>query len=196
MIPDGFKPFSVDLDPDDEGRVFSFIMLDKSHELAQEMCARINAGSIAEPGATPLEAIISESPDGLITEWDSDNYPERIVELRDKADAYDKQAAELSQLRSELERVKGERDAIRELMNSYNLGGWTDAIAPMKRALAAESKLTASESARRVLVRLAKALKPMRLGHLCLHPCPICNELWDAFAAVDSLKLLEENNGQ
>lgn len=60
--------------------------------------------------------------------------------------------SELSQLRSELERVKVERDAIRELMNSYNLGGWTDAIAPMKRALAAESKLTASESARRVLV--------------------------------------------
>ena len=36
-----------------------------------------------------------------------------------------------------------ERDALRELMNVYNLGGWTDAVAPMKRALAAESALAA-----------------------------------------------------
>ena len=33
--------------------------------------------------------------------------------------------------------------AVRELMNVYNLGGWTDAVAPMKRALKAEADLKA-----------------------------------------------------
>ena len=37
-----------------------------------------------------------------------------------------------------------ELEAITELMNIYNLGGWTDAIAPMKRALKAEADLEAS----------------------------------------------------
>ena len=34
--------------------------------------------------------------------------------------------------------------ALRELMNCYNLGGWTDALEPMKRALKAEAELAES----------------------------------------------------
>lgn len=45
------------------------------------------------------------------------------------------------ELRSALSAARKETDAIRELMNVYNLGGWTDAIGPMKRALAAETAL-------------------------------------------------------
>jgi hypothetical protein len=39
--------------------------------------------------------------------------------------------------------VKAEQElsAVRELMNTYNLGGWTDAVGPMQRALAAEAEL-------------------------------------------------------
>lgn len=36
--------------------------------------------------------------------------------------------------------AENERDAIRELMKCYNVGGWTDAITPMKRALQAEAQ--------------------------------------------------------
>jgi hypothetical protein len=39
---------------------------------------------------------------------------------------------------AELER---ELVAVRTLMNCYNLGGWTDSIGPMKRALEAEAQL-------------------------------------------------------
>lgn len=45
--------------------------------------------------------------------------------------------------RHEIHRLIQENAAIRELMNTYNLGGWTDAIGPMKRALEAEAKLQA-----------------------------------------------------
>jgi hypothetical protein len=40
----------------------------------------------------------------------------------------------------EVKAWEAERDAIRELMNCYNLGGWTDALGPMKRALKAEAE--------------------------------------------------------
>lgn len=36
--------------------------------------------------------------------------------------------------------LANELAAVRELLNLYNLGGWTDAVAPMKRALAAEQE--------------------------------------------------------
>ena len=42
---------------------------------------------------------------------------------------------------AELAKVKADEAAIRELMNVYNLGGWTDALEPMKRALKAEELL-------------------------------------------------------
>lgn len=42
-------------------------------------------------------------------------------------------------LERELSEAKADAAAVRELMNVYNLGGWTDAVEPMKRALRAES---------------------------------------------------------
>jgi len=42
--------------------------------------------------------------------------------------------------RQRAERAEADAAAVRELMNAYNLGGWTDAVAPMKRALAAEAE--------------------------------------------------------
>lgn len=37
-----------------------------------------------------------------------------------------------------------ERDALRELMNVYNIGGWTDALVPVQRALKAEAERDAA----------------------------------------------------
>lgn len=42
------------------------------------------------------------------------------------------------------ERAEADSAAVRELMNAYNLGGWTDAIGPMKRALKAEAERDAA----------------------------------------------------
>ena len=47
-------------------------------------------------------------------------------------------ADEIERLTRELSEARNDASAVRELMNVYNLGGWTDAVAPMKRALAAE----------------------------------------------------------
>jgi len=46
----------------------------------------------------------------------------------------------------EIERLRAENAAIRELMNVYNLGGWTDVIGPIQRALAAEARLAESSA--------------------------------------------------
>jgi hypothetical protein len=40
-----------------------------------------------------------------------------------------------------IEALEAELAATRELMNVYNLGGWTDALGPMQRALKAEAEL-------------------------------------------------------
>lgn len=42
---------------------------------------------------------------------------------------------------AECKELRASAGAIRELMNCYNLGGWTDAESAMKRALAAESEV-------------------------------------------------------
>ena len=47
--------------------------------------------------------------------------------------------------------------AVRELLNVYNLGGWTDAIAPMKRALAAEELVLEQQTTVRELQVLLDA---------------------------------------
>ena len=52
----------------------------------------------------------------------------------------------ISEFERELAAAKRETEAIRELMNIYNLGGWTDAIAPMKRALAADKCIAELEN--------------------------------------------------
>jgi hypothetical protein len=49
---------------------------------------------------------------------------------------------DIRQAVSEIERLRAELTAVRELMNCYNLGGWTDALAPMERAIKAERELT------------------------------------------------------
>lgn len=49
-------------------------------------------------------------------------------------------------LKRELAEAQKDAEAVRALMNCYNVGGWTDAVAPMKRALAAEAKLSALEA--------------------------------------------------
>lgn len=54
-----------------------------------------------------------------------------------------------STLRRSYDALAAELEAVRELMNVYNLGGWTDALGPMKRALAAESALAAMKAERR-----------------------------------------------
>lgn len=59
-----------------------------------------------------------------------------------------KEAADrIDQLERELQQAQRNETAIRELMNVYNLGGWTDAEGPMKRALAAESSISAMRKA-------------------------------------------------
>lgn len=57
-----------------------------------------------------------------------------------------KVTTERDQLHSEVERLKAENVAIRHLMDCYNVGGWTDAISPMERALKAEAELAAIRS--------------------------------------------------
>ena len=54
---------------------------------------------------------------------------------------YHKQYVENAALRAELAEKDREIAAIRELMNCYNVGGWTDSVEPMKRALKAEDEL-------------------------------------------------------
>lgn len=56
---------------------------------------------------------------------------QRLKVMREERDA----------ARAELARVQAELAAVRALMDCYNLGGWTDALAPMQRALAAETEL-------------------------------------------------------
>ncbi len=64
---------------------------------------------------------------------------------------------ECCQRKRDLAAANAELAAVRELMNVYNLGGWTDAIGPMQRALAAEAKLSAaSEHAKRIIEELAR----------------------------------------
>lgn len=48
---------------------------------------------------------------------------------------------ENTELRQQLAEAQSENKAIRELMNSYNLGGWTHAIPVMERAQKAERQL-------------------------------------------------------
>jgi hypothetical protein len=55
---------------------------------------------------------------------------------------FDQQAKKIAKL-------EADNAAIRELMNTYNLGGWTDAIEPMKRALKAEAKIAVLEKQNR-----------------------------------------------
>ena len=57
--------------------------------------------------------------------------------------------------------LEAENHALRTLMNTYNLGGWTDAFEPMKRAEKAEATLATArqderERCERVCIQRAK----------------------------------------
>ena len=60
-------------------------------------------------------------------------------------------------LRARVANLEAENAAIRALMDCYNLGGWTDAIAPMNRALAAEAE---RDRLREALTMLADGTTP------------------------------------
>ena len=68
---------------------------------------------------------------------------------------------EASAIERELAAAQAGASAVRELMNVHNLGGWTDAVAPMKRALAAEARIAELE-------RDAARIKQAALNHV--HP--------------------------
>lgn len=53
--------------------------------------------------------------------------------------AYEKALSDLAAAQEARQRAEADAAAVRELMNVYNLGGWTDAVGPMKRAQAAEA---------------------------------------------------------
>jgi hypothetical protein len=67
---------------------------------------------------------------------------ERDAEFKRWCEAMHQKTSEqrIAALEAELVKVKADEAAIRELMNVYNLGGWTDALEPMKRALKAEAE--------------------------------------------------------
>ncbi len=76
-------------------------------------------------------------------EEDASRWRKDITELENKlknAEELKREAIGIAELEIKKNKtLKEENEAIRALMNSYNLGGWTDAIEPMKRALEAES---------------------------------------------------------
>lgn len=54
---------------------------------------------------------------------------------------------ELADAQTALAAMTTERDVLRELLNVYNVGGWTDAVAPMQRALKAETERDEADTA-------------------------------------------------
>jgi hypothetical protein len=57
-------------------------------------------------------------------------------EIRAELQRYAREAVRLN-----VAELRAEVEALRTLLNTYNLGGWTDALGPMKRALAAEAEV-------------------------------------------------------
>ena len=109
-----------------------------------------------------LDALIDQSQ--CITYYTSSDEAERLIK---------KLAVALAALREQVAAKDADIAAIRELMNVYNLGGWTDAIAPMKRALAAEADNAALreqvEAFRREQIARSKIDPVTRLHNLCDH---------------------------
>jgi hypothetical protein len=68
----------------------------------------------------------------------------QLASIQRVAEQYQNEAGTLT---SQLARSEADAAAVRELMNVYNLGGWTDAEAPMKRALLAEKSLALAVAA-------------------------------------------------
>lgn len=82
-------------------------------------------------------------------------------------DTHEDRAASLLE-RLAREKAAAEKDAaaVRELMNVYNLGGWTDAVGPMKRALAAEQRADALQVELASANRECEVRNERELGYL------------------------------
>lgn len=72
----------------------------------------------------------------------------------------------LAEAREQRDEAAKDAAAVRELMNVYNLGGWTDAIAPMKRALSAEHQLEQMRREKDEVMRAARAVCIANAGDL------------------------------
>lgn len=116
-------------------------MTDTANDTEQE--CRLQAGIAAEMGAMGDAGVLERAADALAALRAENASLRRHLDRR--ASATDPVTAAL---RSENERLaeearlaKADALAVRTLMNCYNLGGWTDAEAPMRRALDAEAAL-------------------------------------------------------
>jgi hypothetical protein len=82
-------------------------------------------------------------------------------------------------------RLRAELAAVRELMNCYNLGGWTDALAPMQRALKAEAELARAEvDARRYRWLRDRPRGPLNGSEFMVGACI---DVWDEDGAGEQL---------
>ena len=73
------------------------------------------------------------------------NYNLIVERMRELEIAQTALRAELEQERRAREKAERNETAIRELMNCYNVGGWTDCITLLQRAEAAEAQLREAE---------------------------------------------------
>ena len=114
-------------------------------------------------------------------------YSELVEAARIAADSIREAAAELS-------RLTAENAALRELLNVYNLGGWTDAVGPMQRALKAETENAAlradAERLQYLLDKRSVTIDTMLHGNGCT--AHTADELR---AAIDSARAKESGDG-
>lgn len=75
--------------------------------------------------------------------------------------------------------------AIRELMNRYNLGGWTDAEAAIKRAIAAEARAAEAEHERD---EARKAGMSALLGNVDIRFCAHCGWTTEGRGTLEELQ--------
>jgi hypothetical protein len=68
-------------------------------------------------------------------------HPVASQELTDLRTALEERDGELVRVLEVNTELSAENHALRTLLNTYNLGGWTDALGPMKRAEAAEAEV-------------------------------------------------------
>jgi len=94
-----------------------------------------------------ISEVVSETPSTWREEAEEyeankkfyDRIAELVIKLKN-AEELKRDAIGIAELEIKKNKtLKEENEAIRALMNIYNIGGWTDAVCPMKRALEAEA---------------------------------------------------------
>jgi hypothetical protein len=75
-------------------------------------------------------------------------------------------------LKSRAVAAEADAAAVRALMNCYNLGGWTDALEPMKRALAAEAQTV---ELREKLEAYSEQQERDPAGNIMAYRCGLCD---------------------